>query len=52
MQLVAGTDRLTDPVCADLSEQREQTMLLEDIRNNQIARGDINPPSLPRRKGP
>jgi hypothetical protein len=33
-------------------EQREQTMLLEDIRNNQVARGDIihTPPQGSRRK--
>ncbi len=38
-----------------IKEQREQTMLLEDIRNNQVARGDIvhtppQPAPAPRRK--
>ena len=31
-----------------IKEQREQTLLLEDIRNNQVQRGDIT--SSPRRK--
>jgi hypothetical protein len=35
-------------------EQREQTLLLEDIRNNQVARGDIvhTPPQPPPRRKP
>jgi hypothetical protein len=31
-------------------EERQQTQLLEDILNNQIARGDINPPPVRRNK--
>lgn len=30
-------------------EERQQTQLLEDILNNQIARGDINPPPVKRK---
>ncbi len=44
-------ERIDDKAEALVKEQREQTQLLEDIRNNQVARGDImisNPP--PRRK--
>lgn len=33
-------------------EQREQTQLLEDIRNNQVQRGDITPPPVSARRKP
>jgi hypothetical protein len=44
-------DRIDKATVEMAKEQREQTMLLEDIRNNQIARSDIAmPPHPPRRK--
>lgn len=42
-------DRIETEAKAIAKEQREQTILLEDIRNNQVQRGDINPPPLKRR---
>lgn len=42
--------RIEDIVKDIAKEQREGTMLLEDIRNNQAMRGDITIPPPPRRK--
>jgi len=42
-------ERIEGETKAIAKEQREQTILLEDIRNNQVQRGDINLPALKRR---
>jgi hypothetical protein len=40
-----------ETLCAGIAkEQREATMLLEDIRNNQAMRSDVTIPPPPRRK--